>query len=211
VVPRRRRRRLAQGVRRGTRDRQDGPRGLDDDAHARGRLLARRQGLRRGAPLRDLGARRRGPPDLGRPLFEIVTFADRPDLEEELHALARLAYADQPGRSESRIENWPGWGLHAHRPDAYFIALEHGRVLGYGYLELEGETWSHGFMAVARAARGRGVAGALKRAQINWAKSAGIGKLRTATEVRLDSMLALNRRFGYVLLYEEIVLRGPVG
>jgi GNAT superfamily N-acetyltransferase len=58
---------------------------------------------------------------------------------------------------------------------------------------------------------GRGVAGALKRAQINWAKSAGIGKLRTATEVRLDSMLALNRRFGYVPLYEEIVLRGPVG
>ena len=150
-------------------------------------------------------------PDLGGPLFEIVTFADRPDLEEELHALARLAYADQPGRSESRIENWPGWGLHAHRPDGYFIALEHRRVLGYGYLELEGETWSHGFMAVARAARGRGVAGALKRAQINWAKSAGIGKLRTATEVRLDSMLALNRRFGYVPLYEEIVLRGPVG
>jgi hypothetical protein len=24
-------------------------------------------------------------------------------------------------------------------------------------------------------------------------------------------MLALNRRFGYVPLYEEIVLRGPVG
>jgi GNAT superfamily N-acetyltransferase len=66
-------------------------------------------------------------------------------------------------------------------------------------------------MAVARAARGRGVAGALKRAQIDWAKSAGIGKLRTATEVRLDSMLALNRRFGYVPLYQEIVLRGPVG
>src|SRR6185312_2520925 len=147
-------------------------------------------------------------PDLGEPRFEIVTFADRPDLEEELHALARLAYADQPGRSESRIANWPAWGLHAHRPDAYFIALADGRVLGYGYLEREGETWSNGFMAVARAARGRGVAGALKRAQIKWAKSEGIDTLRTANEVRLDSMLALNRRFGYVRLYEEIVLRG---
>ena len=42
--------------------------------------------------------------DLGAPGFEIVTFADRPDLEEELHALARLAYADQPGRSETRID-----------------------------------------------------------------------------------------------------------
>src|SRR3954470_8973246 len=32
--------------------------------------------------------------DLGAPGFEIVTFADRPDLEDELHALARVAYAD---------------------------------------------------------------------------------------------------------------------
>jgi GNAT superfamily N-acetyltransferase len=148
-------------------------------------------------------------PDPGESRFEIVTFADRPDLEDELHALARLAYADQPGRSESRIENWPDWGLHAHRPDAYFVALEDGRVLGYGYLELEGETWSNGFMAVARAARGCGVAGALKRAQLRWAKRQGIETLRTANEVRLDSMLALNRRLGYVPLYEEIVLRGP--
>jgi len=29
--------------------------------------------------------------------------------------------------------------------------------------------------------------------------------------VRLVSMLDLNRRFGYVPLYEEIVLRGPLG
>jgi GNAT superfamily N-acetyltransferase len=81
-------------------------------------------------------------------------------------------------------------------------------VLGYGYLQLEGQTWSNGFMAVARDARGRGVAGALKRAQVRWAKEQGIGKLRTATEVRLDSMLDLNRRIGYVPLYAEIVLRG---
>ncbi len=150
-------------------------------------------------------------PDLGAPSFEIVTFAERPDLEEELHALARLAYADQPGRPDTRIDNWPDWGLHAHRPDGYFIAVEHGRLIGYGYLQLEGETWSNGFMAVARDARGRGVAGAIKRAQIRWAKEHGITTLRTATEVRLDSMRALNRRFGYVPLYEEIVLRGPLG
>jgi GNAT superfamily N-acetyltransferase len=147
--------------------------------------------------------------DLGPPSFEIVTFADRPDLEDELHALARIGYADQPGRSESRIENWPVWGLHAHRPDAYFIALEDRRVLGYGYLQLEGETWSNGFTAVARAARGRGVAGALKRVQVRFAKEHGIATLRTANEVRLDSMLDLNRRIGYVPLYEEVVLRGP--
>jgi GNAT superfamily N-acetyltransferase len=150
-------------------------------------------------------------PDLGPPSFQITTFAERPELEDELHQLARVAYADQPGRSETRIEGWPAWGLHAHRPDAYFIAFEEGRLLGYGYLQHEGETWSNGFMAVAPEARGRGVAGALKRAQVRWAKANGIATLRTATEVRLASMLDLNRRFGYTPLYEEIVLRGPLG
>jgi GNAT superfamily N-acetyltransferase len=149
-------------------------------------------------------------PDPGPPGFEIVTFADRPDLEEQLHALARLAYADQPGRSESRIEGWHDWGLRRHRPDGFFIALEGGELLGYGYLQQEGESWSNAFMAVTRAARGRGVAGALKRAQIAWAKEQGIPALRTANEVRLVSMLDLNRRVGYVRLYEEIVLRGPL-
>lgn len=149
-------------------------------------------------------------PDLGPPSFEIATFAERPELERQLYALARIAYADQPGRSASRINHWLDWGLRAQRPDAYFIALEDGRVLGYGYLELDGETWSNGFMAVTRRARGRGVAGAIKRAQFRWAKEEGIATIRTATEVRLTSMRDLNRRFGYVPLYEEIVLRGPV-
>jgi GNAT superfamily N-acetyltransferase len=144
------------------------------------------------------------------PALPLTTFAARPDLADDLFALARVAYADQPGRSESRIdEAWFDWGLRAHRPDAFFIALDAGRVLGYGYLELDGEQWKHGFMAVARDARGRGVAGAIKRAQLAWAKANGVRKLQTATETRLESMIALNRRLGYHPLYEEIVLRGP--
>jgi GNAT superfamily N-acetyltransferase len=144
------------------------------------------------------------------PRFAITTFAERPDLADELFALARVAYADQPGRSESRIdEAWYEWGLRAQAGGAYFIALEDGFVLGYGYLELDREQWRSGFMAVRRDARGRGVAGAIKRAQIAWAKEHGIATLQTANEARLDSMLALNRRVGYRRLYEEIVLRGP--
>jgi GNAT superfamily N-acetyltransferase len=149
-------------------------------------------------------------PDPELPRFALTTFAERPDLADELFALARVAYADQPGRSESQItEAWYDWGLRAHPGDAYFIALEDGLVLGYGYLELEGEQWKSGFMAVRRDARGRGVAGAIKRAQITWAKAHAIATLRTANETRLESMLALNRRIGYRPLYEEIILRGP--
>src|SRR5256885_9967426 len=132
------------------------------------------------------------------PAFELVTFAERPDLAPALYALARVAYADQPGRSESRIdEAWHHWGLGRHPPEAYFIALDGDDVLGYGYLEHEGEQWKNGFMAVAPEVRGRGVAGAIKRAQIAWAKANGVPTLQTANEVRLESMLALNRRFGY--------------
>jgi GNAT superfamily N-acetyltransferase len=149
-------------------------------------------------------------PDPGPPAFELVTFAERPDLAPELYELARIAYADQPGRGESQIsEAWHHWGLGRHPPEAYFIALGEGRVLGYGYLEHDEDQWRNGFMAVAREARGRGVAGAIKRAQIAWAKANGVPTLRTATEVRLESMLALNRRFGYRTLYQEIVMRGP--
>ena len=149
-------------------------------------------------------------PDPDPPAFPLVTLAERPDLAPALYELAQIAYPDQPGRSESQISTaWHHWGLAAHPPEAYFIALDGERVLGYGYLEHEDEQWKHGFTAIAREARGRGIAGAIKRAQIAWARANGVPTLRTANEVRLDGMLALNRRFGYRTLYDEIVMRGP--
>jgi len=150
-------------------------------------------------------------PDPDPPAFDLVTFAERPDLADALYELAQIAHADQPGRSESTVsEAWYEWGLRANPPESYFIALDdQDRVLGYGYLEQNEGQWKNGFTAVAREARGRGVAGAIKRAQIAWAKANGVPTLRTANEVRLEGMLALNRRFGYRTLYDEIVLRGP--
>jgi GNAT superfamily N-acetyltransferase len=150
-------------------------------------------------------------PDPDPPAFDLVTFAERPELAPALYELAQLAHPDQPGRNDSTVsEAWWDWGLRANPPESYFIALGNAdRVLGYGYLEHEGDQWKHGFMAVAREARGRGVAGAIKRAQIAWAKANGVPTLRTANEVRLEGMLALNRRLGYRTLYDEIVMRGP--
>jgi GNAT superfamily N-acetyltransferase len=150
-------------------------------------------------------------PDAGPPAHELVTLAERPDLADALYALAQIAHPDQPGRSESKVsERWYDWGLTANPPESYFIALDGDRVLAYGYLAREDEQWSHGFTAVAREARGRGLAGAIKRAQIAWAKANGVPTLRTANEARLEGMLALNRRLGYRTLYDEIVMRGPI-
>ena len=151
-------------------------------------------------------------PDPGPPGIPLVTFAERPDLAPALFKIALESYGDQPGRAEQRIESyesWRFWGLDSHPPEAYFIALDGDTALGYGFLDVHGDAGENGFLAIARAARGRGIAGALKRAQIGWAKAHGVRTLRTANETRLEGMLALNRRLGYVRLYEEIVLRGP--
>jgi GNAT superfamily N-acetyltransferase len=146
------------------------------------------------------------------PAIPLTTRAERPDLEPAMYELACIAYPDQPGRGASRLspyETWRGWCCDPNPPDACFLALENEKLLGYGFLE-EGEGhWTHGFMAVQREVRGRGIAGAIKRAQIAWAREHGVERLRTATETRLPSMRSLNDRLGYRLLYSEIVLRGP--
>jgi len=151
-------------------------------------------------------------PDPAPPAFRLVTFADHPDLASALFEIARESYPDQPGRSEQRLESleeWRAWGLDPHPPDAYFVALEDERVLGYGFLGFHDDVWWNGFTAIARVERGRGVAGAIKRGQIAWAKKHGVRALRTANEARLEGMLAFNKRLGYRTLYTEIVLRGP--
>jgi GNAT superfamily N-acetyltransferase len=152
-------------------------------------------------------------PDPEPPAFPLTTLAERPDLAEQLYRIACQAYPDQPGRSDQRMspyEIWRSWGLDPHPPEACFIALDGADVLGYGYLEVEGDRARHGFTALAREARGRGIAGAIKRAQIAWAKANGIRTIRTANELRLPQMLSLNERLGYRSLYTEIVLRGPL-
>jgi GNAT superfamily N-acetyltransferase len=151
-------------------------------------------------------------PDPGPPGVTITTFAEHPELAPRLFEIAREAYPDQPGRSEQVVESlqsWRAWGLDSHPAESCFIALDGDVVLGYGLLDIEGDAGHHRFTAIDRAARGRGVASAIKRAQIVWAKKHGLRTLRTANETRLTGMLALNRRHGYRPLYEEIVLRGP--
>ena len=151
-------------------------------------------------------------PEPAPPNFESTTLAERPDLVHALFEIACESYSDQPGRPEQRIasfDDWRTWGLDPHPPGTFFIALENERALGYGFLSVKEGTWWNDFLAVARAARGRGVAGSIKRAQILWAKANGVRALRTANEVRLTGLLALNERLGYRPLYTELVLRGP--
>jgi GNAT superfamily N-acetyltransferase len=143
----------------------------------------------------------------------LTTLALRPDLAEQLYEIACEAYPDQPGRSETRLprfETWRTWALDPYPPDACLIAVEGERAVGYGTLSADGDEGRHEFSAVRRDARGRGIVGAIKRAQIAWAKERGLRTLHTANELRLPQMLALNERLGYQCLYDELVLHGPV-
>jgi mycothiol synthase len=152
-------------------------------------------------------------PDPEPPGMELTTIAERPELAQELYEVVCEAYPDQPGRGDSSFggyENWRAHALDPHPPETYFLALDRGRVVGFAFLEVDGDVATHGFTGVARAARGRGVATALKRAHIAWAKANGIRTLRTVNETRIGAIRRLNERYGYRPGTSEVVLRGPL-
>jgi mycothiol synthase len=73
------------------------------------------------------------------------------------------------------------------------------------------DAW-HDMTAVVRAWRGRGVAGALKRATIGWAIANGLEALETGNDVDNLPMRAVNARLGFRPLPDLITMRGrPFG
>ncbi len=86
---------------------------------------------------------------------------------------------------------------HSDRPEAVFAALADGSVIGYGKLSMSSVrpgVAMHDLLAVKRAWRRRGVAGALKRAEIAWAKRHGYVRLETHNEIRNEAIRRLNEQ-----------------
>jgi mycothiol synthase len=79
-----------------------------------------------------------------------------------------------------------------------FVALDQGRVVGYAALfdRIDGLA-EHGLTAVLRSHRRRGIATALKRAQLRWAAEHGYRELATWTQDRNAAMQAVNVKLGY--------------
>jgi mycothiol synthase len=92
-----------------------------------------------------------------------------------------------------------------------FVALEHGTVVGYAVLgRFTEDTYQHWMTGVARRARNRGLALALKRAQIAAARQAGIKFLRTQNDLGNASMRRVNDKLGYRPRFEWVHLAGPL-
>ena len=147
--------------------------------------------------------------------IEIVCLADRPALAEAMYDVASEAMPDVPGSEDYAM---PPRGEFVERhlsspdalPDGTFVALAGDEAVGYAKLRPAAARPGvalHGLTAVKRAWRGRGIAGALKRAQIAWGAAAGYERLVTANELRNEPIRRLNERLGYRPLPGRITLR----
>lgn len=147
--------------------------------------------------------------------IEIVSRAERPELVSGIYEVACEAYPDIPGEEDTPVPPFAEWvandmdGL-SDRPEATFVALAGDLVVGYAKLSLsagDSERAFHDVTGVRRAWRGRGIASALKRAEIGWAKRNGYTHLETWNEVRNTPIRVLNERHGYVLQPGQITMR----
>jgi mycothiol synthase len=148
--------------------------------------------------------------------IEIVPFERCLDLAPQLFEVAREAAADMPSADpiEFSYEDWYGWEItrESLRHDLGQVALAEGEPVGFGSISVTGDSregWNS-ITAVRRSWRRRGVATAIKRAQIEAAKAAGLTSLTTFSEKRNVPMRTLNEKLGYRPLPDQLRLRGPL-
>jgi mycothiol synthase len=157
------------------------------------------------------------PPQVQLPAgIEIVTWAQRPELARGMYEVDLEARPDIPGFDDVAIEPFEEWMAHHMRrptdsPEATFIALAGEEVVGYAKLSLTAPAAAgHSMTGVKRAWRGRGIAGALKATEINWALANGYTELHTSNEERNAPIKRLNARLGYRPGIGRIHLVGPI-
>jgi len=149
----------------------------------------------------------------------VVSWAGRADLARGMYEVYLEASPDIPGEDEAELAVFELWLRNdmqgaGDRPEATFVALaDDDTVVGYAKLSISsGATdvaW-HDLTGVRRSWRGRGVAGALKRAEIAWAKQNGFRRLQTANEERNEPVRRLNERHGYRLEPGFVTVRGSI-
>lgn len=146
--------------------------------------------------------------------IELVALAGR--REELLNAVwpvAEEGYEDMPVPGVMTIPLAEWLRDEATRPDGSFAAFEAGEPVGYAGLveHANGSAIAeNGLTVVRRDRRGRGIARALKQAQLHWAAQNGVAALVTWTQKGNEAMQALNRSLGYVDASKVITYQGPL-
>jgi GNAT superfamily N-acetyltransferase len=150
----------------------------------------------------------------------ITAWAERPELIHGIYEVAIEASADIPGDEDDEIEPFEDWVAHemdagpgGRGPEATFVAVAGDEVVGYSKFSMGGEKKAvahHDLTGVKRAWRRRGIARALKQAQIAWAKREGYERLDTRNEERNEPIRKLNAEFGYEPSGIRMLFRGPL-
>jgi GNAT superfamily N-acetyltransferase len=134
--------------------------------------------------------------------LEVVTVADRPELWRAAYdPLALQAFSDMALDRPiiASLEQWERDWLES--PEASFIALDRGQVVGMAGLQLDSDEphrAENALTAVLRGRRGRGIGEVLKRMTLAWAAEHGIREVYTWTQQHNGAMRRLNERLGYV-------------
>jgi mycothiol synthase len=139
--------------------------------------------------------------------------ARRPELLMEAWPVAQQGYEDMPlpGEVDYPLATW--LRDEAGRPGGSFVAREAGEIVGYAGLceHANGSaTAEHGLTVVRRDRRGRGIARALKLAQLHWASRNGVVELVTWTQRGNEAMQALNASLGYENRSRVLTMQGPL-
>jgi GNAT superfamily N-acetyltransferase len=161
--------------------------------------------------VRQIGAEPAPEPPAG---VELVSLeGKRDELLRAVWPVALEGYEDMPlpGEVAYELDEW--LRDEASRPGGSFAAFEVDEPIGYaGLLEHAngGATAEHGLTVVRRDRRGRGIARALKRAQLHWAAENGLVEVCTWTQKGNEAMQALNRSLGYVDHARVITYQGAL-
>ena len=137
----------------------------------------------------------------------------RAQLLEVVWPVAQQGYEDMPlpGPITYPLATW--LRDEGTRPEGSFVAWEGGEVVGYAGLceHANGPaTAEHGLTVVRRDRRRRGVARALKQAQLHWAGGNGVVELVTWTQRGNEAMQALNVGLGYCNRVRVLTMQGPM-
>ena len=137
--------------------------------------------------------------------------------EEHLRGAYRVAAECIPEMAlpqHAEVKPFDEWLVEAERNSPVaFVALDGDEVVGYARLYAMlalPQRLENGFTGVRHSHRRRGLATALKRAQVAWAAARGYRELVTSTVEGNEAMRAVNERLGYRPLPAWIVVRGAV-
>jgi mycothiol synthase len=153
------------------------------------------------------------PPAEPPPGVTFVTIAERPELLREAYPLGLQGWADMATTEPVSISLDDWLADEATFPEGSFVALADGEIVGYsGLCRLGADaTAAEDGLTVVRADwRRRGLASALKRAELAWAAANGVREIVTWTQRGNEGMRAANERLGYVYRQVSVNMRGPI-